>query len=88
MLSQEDFDLLFMDIQLPGMNGVEAARVIRGSPGLGPKGQIPIIAMTAYAMSGDRENFLEAGLDDYIAKPVDFEELKAVIDRVMAKVKG
>jgi len=64
------------------MDGVEATRGIRSgnSRALGP--QFPIIAMNAYAMTGDRERFLEASMNDYIAKPVQVEELKKALDRV------
>ncbi|HWQ08523.1 MAG TPA: response regulator, partial [Holophaga sp.] len=79
------FDLILMDIQMPTMDGVQATRTIRFSDRFEAVRDIPIIAMTAYAMSGDREKFLAAGMDDYIAKPVDFAVLKAVIERVMAR---
>ena len=83
LLNEQDFDLILMDIQMPVMDGVEATLAIRGATGLGQKSQIPIIATTAYAMTGDREKFLAAGMNDYISKPVDMEELKMVIERVM-----
>jgi CheY-like chemotaxis protein/two-component sensor histidine kinase len=73
-------DLLLMDIQMPGMDGLEATRKIRsGSCG---KPDIPIIALTAYAMRGDREKFMSAGMDGYVTKPVDFGELARVIAEV------
>lgn len=77
-------DLIFMDVQMPLMDGVEATKQIRnfGSH----NSTIPIIAMTAYAMAGDKEKFLAAGMNDYISKPVDMTELRAVIDRVSAKI--
>ena len=84
-LHEQDFDLVLMDIQMPVMDGVEATKAIRGSSDLGGKSQIPIIAMTAYAMTGDKERFLAAGIDDYIAKPVDRDELQAIILRVTAR---
>jgi CheY-like chemotaxis protein len=65
------------------MDGFEAARTIRISTSLGKKASIPIIAMTAYAMTGDKEKFLAAGMNDYISKPVDMVALKEVIERVM-----
>jgi PAS domain S-box-containing protein len=83
ILSEHDFDLILMDIQMPVLDGVEATKRIRTSGE--SYADIPIIAMTAYAMAGDREKFLAAGMDDYIAKPVDMETLKKVIERVMAK---
>jgi CheY-like chemotaxis protein len=85
MLAREDFDLILMDIQMPIMNGVEATRVIRSSSSFGAKANLPIIAMTAYAMAGDKEKFLAAGMDDYISKPVDIEALEEVIAKIFAK---
>jgi signal transduction histidine kinase/CheY-like chemotaxis protein len=84
MLTEQDFDLVLMDIQMPVMDGVEAAKSIRTSATLGAKAKIPIIAMTAYAMAGDKEKFLGAGMDDYISKPVDINDLMGVIARVMS----
>ena len=83
-LVSNDFDLIFMDIQMPVMDGVEATRAIRSSTMLGAKTHIPIIAMTAFAMVGDKEKFLEAGMDDYISKPVDIDALNQSIERVVA----
>ena len=86
LLAERDFDLILMDIQLPVMDGMEATRIIRGGATLGPvKARIPIIAITAYAMTGDRETFLAAGMDDYIAKPVDRQSLLEMIRKVMAR---
>jgi CheY-like chemotaxis protein len=85
ILHEQDFDLVLMDIQMPVMDGVEATKAIRGSSDLGEKSLIPIVAMTAYAMTGDKERFLAAGMDDYISKPVDRDELKTVIERVIEK---
>ena len=82
LLAEQDFDLILMDIQMPVMDGVEAAKAIRGSKSLGLKSQIPIIAMTAYAMTGDKEKFLAAGMNDYISKPVDMAALREVIERI------
>jgi PAS domain S-box-containing protein len=83
ILAREDFDLIFLDIQMPVLDGVEATKLIRNSKDLGAKADIPIIAMTAYAMTGDRETFLQAGMNDYLAKPVCSENLMQVMDRVM-----
>jgi PAS domain S-box-containing protein len=79
---EEDFDAVVMDIQMPLMDGVEATRVIRSDASLGAMAQVPIIAMTAYAMAGDREKFLAAGMDGYVPKPVDMEGLRDAIDRI------
>jgi two-component system, sensor histidine kinase and response regulator len=80
MIDRKRFDLVLMDIQMPVMDGVKATRQIR-SKGPG-KTQIPIIALTAYAMKGDREKFLASGMDGYVTKPVDFGELAQTIAAV------
>jgi len=84
-LLEHTFDLILMDIQMPRIDGVEATRIIRDSARYGSKSGIPIIAMTAYAMEGDREKFLAAGLDAYIAKPIEATELREAIEAVLAK---
>ena len=83
LLLEQDFDIILMDIQMPIMDGVEATKAIRGANSLGTKSSIPIIAMTAYAMLGDREKFLAAGMNDYIAKPVAMPALKETVERVL-----
>uniref|UniRef100_A0A7C4EK59 histidine kinase n=1 Tax=Fundidesulfovibrio putealis TaxID=270496 RepID=A0A7C4EK59_9BACT len=84
-LSQEDFDCMIMDIQMPRMDGLAATQAIRSKPDLGEKSRIPIIALTAHAMPGDRERFLAAGMDDYLAKPVEYAHLAGVLSRAMGK---
>jgi signal transduction histidine kinase/CheY-like chemotaxis protein/HPt (histidine-containing phosphotransfer) domain-containing protein len=74
----EVFDLILMDVHMPEMNGFEATAAIRKKREAN-KRSVPIIAMTAYAMIGDRERCLEAGMDGYVAKPVKVEELLEVI---------
>lgn len=64
--------LILLDVSLPGMEGPEVLRRLKGMPGLD---KIPIIALTAHAMSGDRERLLAAGFDNYVAKPIVDEEL-------------
>ncbi len=82
-LRSGDFDLLLLDVQMPLLDGVEVARAIRkGEAGTDTTG-LPIVAMTAYAMEGDREKFLKAGMDDYLAKPVDMNALPPVLQRVL-----
>ena len=79
------FDLVIMDIQMPVMDGMAATRHIRNCPDAPDKSRIPIIAMTAYAMVGDKEKFLAAGINGYISKPVQIDELEKLIGRVMDK---
>jgi two-component system sensor histidine kinase/response regulator len=78
-LDAADFDLVLMDCQMPEMDGFTAAMRVRERSDA--KGRVPIIAMTANAMKGDRDRCLEAGMDDYIAKPIDPKELAATIAR-------
>jgi len=78
-LQSIDYDLVFMDVQMPVMNGYEATRAIR-DPLSGVMNQrVPIIAMTAHAMEGDREKCLNAGMNDYIPKPVSAHTLADVL---------
>jgi PAS domain S-box-containing protein len=82
-LNSERVDCVLMDVQMPVMDGLQATRKIRRSR-LGPiDPAIPIVAMTAYAMKGDREKCLNAGMDGYVSKPVDFSELARTILQVM-----
>jgi CheY-like chemotaxis protein len=80
-LDSQEFDLVLMDVQMPEMDGYEATEVIRGRERKTGK-HIPIIAMTAHAMEGDRERCLDAGMDGYVPKPIRARELFAVIDSV------
>ena len=73
-------DLILMDISLPGMDGHELVGRIRGTETIR---DIPVIAVTAHAMVGDRERALEAGCDDYITKPIDEDELMEKINRLI-----
>ena len=83
LAAEEDVDLVLMDIQMPVMDGVEAARRIRADSAMADRAGVPIIAVTAYAMSGDRERFLEAGMNEYLPKPVDMPSLVSAIGRVV-----
>ncbi len=84
LLREQDFGLVLMDVQMPGMDGVEATRVIRSDPGLGARRDIPIIALTAFAMDGEKTAFLAAGMDAYVSKPVGMKELLRAIDAVLS----
>ncbi len=83
-LRERVFDLVLMDVQMPVMDGITATRIIRESPEFAAVSTTPIVALTAYAMGGDRERFLNAGMDDYLSKPVEEEVLNDVIRRVMS----
>jgi PAS domain S-box-containing protein len=85
LLAQGPADLVLMDIQMPEMDGTEATRRIRdGEVGEAAR-RLPVVALTAYSMKGDRERFLSAGLDDYVSKPVDVDELFMVMRRVLER---
>jgi len=75
---QEPFDLVLMDIQMPVMDGMQATAAIRADEAATGR-HIPIVALTAYAMSGDRQRFLDAGMDDYLAKPITAEQLRRLL---------
>ncbi|AFM23186.1 PAS domain S-box protein [Desulfomonile tiedjei] len=79
-LEAESFDLILMDIEMPEMNGFETTQAIRNAEQSSGE-HIPIIAMTAHAMTGDRERCLDAGMDGYVSKPVDSRELFFTIDK-------
>jgi two-component system, sensor histidine kinase and response regulator len=79
-LDKQDFDLVLMDVQMPGMDGLQATRTIRDNERMTGK-HIPIIAMTAHAMVGDMERCLEAGMDDYITKPIRPQQLVDMMER-------
>jgi PAS domain S-box-containing protein len=76
----EPFEVVLMDLQMPEMGGLEAARVIREQEGPGAR-RLPLIALTAHAMPGDRARCLEAGMDGYLSKPIDVDELIATVER-------
>ena len=80
MASTENPDLILLDMSLPVMDGWEAAKRLKGDPATQ---QVPIIALTAHAMAGDREKSLEAGCDDYDTKPVDLKSLLGKMERLL-----
>ena len=88
-LQRERFDLAFMDVQMPDIDGLTVTRIIREREARGafpanPNGRLPIIAMTAHAMVGDRERCLQAGMNGYLSKPIDAAALAEEIRRVVS----
>ncbi len=85
VLQAEPFDLVLMDIQMPVMDGAEATRRIRAGEAGKDRADIPIIAMTAYAMAGDREKFLGLGLDAYLSKPIELDMFKQAVAEALRR---
>jgi CheY-like chemotaxis protein len=83
MASSQSPDLILLDMSLPVMDGWEAARVLKGDEGTR---DIPVIALTAHAMTGDREKALDAGCDDYDTKPVDLRRLLEKIEALLGRI--
>jgi two-component system, sensor histidine kinase and response regulator len=81
LLEKGHFQVILMDVQMPEMDGFETTRVIREKEKL-TGGHIPIVAMTAHAMTGDRERCLAAGMDDYISKPINRNELLECLEKL------
>lgn len=79
---QHDYDVVLMDVQMPVLDGVQATKQIRALPP--PKGTVPIIALTAHAMAGAREEYLAAGMDDYLSKPLEPDTLFSALGRISA----
>ncbi|MBW2659559.1 MAG: PAS domain S-box protein [Deltaproteobacteria bacterium] len=79
ILSSNNFDVILMDVQMPDMDGIETARIIRSSKKFEKINKIPIIALTAYAMAGDREKCVNAGMNYYLSKPVDIKALAKIL---------
>ena len=80
--TRERPDLIIMDMQLPKVSGLEVTRRLRQMPAFS---HIPIIALTAYAMKGDKEKFIGAGCDAYLSKPINTRELPEIIGKMLLK---
>ena len=78
-LSTHSYDLVLMDVQMPDMNGYEATAIIRDPKSTVRNHDIPVIAMTAHAMEGDRDKCLAAGMNDYVSKPIKPQALAATL---------
>jgi PAS domain S-box-containing protein len=84
-LQKTAYDLVFMDVQMPDMDGISATRAIRKGPLEIVNPKVPIIAMTAHALKGDREKCIEAGMDDYLSKPIQIRELTAILEKWLSR---
>ncbi|MEW6490111.1 MAG: CheR family methyltransferase [Thermodesulfobacteriota bacterium] len=87
-LAAEPFDAVLMDVQMPGLDGVEAARRVRQGRVAGTPPDLPIVALTAHALTGDRERFFGAGMDYYLSKPLDLGALRDVLERIAIRRRG
>ncbi len=86
VLKTKSFDIVLMDIQMPVMDGIEATRIIRDNNSDVLNHSMPIIALTANAMKGDRERFIKAGMNDYITKPIEKKAVSELLDRWLIDV--
>ena len=82
MLERESYDVIFMDVQMPEMDGIEATQRIRQLDDA--RSQIPIVAVTANAMAGDRETYLEAGMTEYVSKPFSTEDIENALKAIFS----
>ncbi|HPH97542.1 MAG TPA: histidine kinase N-terminal 7TM domain-containing protein [Anaerolineaceae bacterium] len=81
ILDSTPYDLVLMDVQMPEMDGLEATRRIRGAPATALNRDVPIVAMTAHALQGDRQRCFKAGMNDYLSKPIERNALTKVLER-------
>ena len=75
--------MILMDVQLPGIDGMQAMKSLKSDP---VTQQIPIIALTSFAMSGDQEQFIKEGFDDYISKPINIKEIPEIVNKYIGDV--
>jgi len=87
-LQSGDYALVLMDIQMPVLDGVEATRAIRAGKAGTANADLPVVALTAYAMAEDRKTFLQAGMSDTLVKPVQLESLKEIVDKWLGRKSG
>ena len=85
LLKEEKYEIVFMDVEMPKMNGIEATRLIRRADTGCVNPKVPIIALTARAMWGDEQRCIHAGMDDYVSKPVDIDTIAAIIQSTLEK---
>jgi CheY-like chemotaxis protein len=84
-LAEAEYDLVLMDCNMPELDGLDATRMLRAGTAGARAARIPVIALTANAMDGDRETCLAAGMNDFLAKPVSISALRQAIDRARAQ---
>jgi CheY-like chemotaxis protein len=84
ILSKESMDLVLMDCHMPGLDGYDVTRCVRGSPG--PNRETPIVALSASAFAEDRERAMQSGMNDFATKPIELDSLRGVLERWTARV--
>lgn len=85
LMENYNFDIILMDIEMPKLDGIQTTQIIREKEEESGK-HIPIIALTAYALKGDKEKFLSKGMDEYVSKPIDINELRETLNRVETNI--
>jgi CheY-like chemotaxis protein len=88
ILREHTFDLVLMDVQMQDMDGTQVTRLIRAGEAGEQARNIPVVALTACAMAGDRERFIAAGMNNYVAKPMNIREMLKVAGQVMGGLEG
>jgi CheY-like chemotaxis protein len=88
-LDEESFDLVLLDVRMPEVDGWQVMKSLRRDEGKNPgSGRVPVIALTAMAQKSDRDRCMQAGMDEYLSKPLRIAELYATLDRVLARQGG